>query len=106
VIDNFQNPAQVIHGLKNDPMLQKLLAGVPLAGFQFRGLRVEGIFTPESEITLNAEKYNDYRFACIVLVNEIFHAVGQMKDVSDSIILPEIDHSVIYDGKVIFAGIA
>ena len=66
--------------------------------------RVEAVFTPESEITSNAEKYSDYTFACIMSVNDMHYAAAQVRGEIDSFILSEIDHSVVYDGKVIFAG--
>lgn len=106
MIDNFQNSAQVVYGLSHDQMLQRLFTGVQLTGFQYHGLRVEAMFTSESEITTNAEKYNDYTFACIISVKDMHYAVGQIQGDKDSIILPQIDHSVTYAGKVIFAGIA
>jgi hypothetical protein len=104
VIDNYQNSAQVIHGLSHDPVL-RLILGTPVTGKHYRGIRVEAVFTSESEITTNAAKYNDYVFACIISVNDMHYTVGQVKDDPDSIILSEIDHSVTYAGKVIFAGI-
>lgn len=105
-MENFRDSAGICHDFSSDPVLQQLLRDAPVTGARYRGIRVEAVFTPESEITTNAEKYNERIFACIVSVNNSFHAVGHMKDNSGPVILPEIDHSVVYDGKVIFAGIA
>jgi hypothetical protein len=105
-MENFNNPAQICRDFNNDPVLQQLLSDAPVAGARYRGLRVEAVFTSESEITTNAEEYIDYAFSCIVSVNDISYAMGKRKDNPMSVILPEIDHSVTYAGKVIFAGIA
>lgn len=105
-MDNFKSPAQICRDFNNDPVLQQLLSDAPVAGARYRGLRVDAVFTSESEITTNAEKYTDYTFSCIVLVNDMYYAVGKRKDNFMSVILPEIDHSVTYAGEVIFAGIA
>lgn len=104
-MENFKDSTEICRDFSSDPVLQQLLRDAPITGARYRGIRVEGVFTPESEITTNAEKYNGHVFACIISVNNNFHAVCHMKDNSGSVIVPEIDHSVIYDGKVIFAGI-
>lgn len=105
-MENFNNSAQICRDFSTDSVLQQLLSDAPVAGARYRGLRVDAVFTAESEITTNAEKYIDYTFSCIVLVNDMYYAVGKRKDNLMSVILPEIDHSVTYAGKVIFAGIA
>lgn len=105
-MDNFKNSAAICRDFNHDPVLQQLLRDAPVTGARYRGIRVEGVFTSESEITTDPQKYNDYAFACIVSVDNIFSAVGHAKDNSGPIIVPEIDHSVIFDGKVIFAGMA
>ena len=106
VLESFKGSAEIRRDFSHDPVLQQLLSDAPIIGARYRGIRVEAIFTPESEITTNAEKYNDYTFACIMSVSDMHYAVGQIKGKPDSIILGEIDHSVTYAGKVIFAGIA
>jgi hypothetical protein len=106
MIDNFKNSGEIQRDFATDPVLQQLLLDAPVTGARYRGIRVEAVFTPESEITTNAEKYNGYTFACIISVNDMHYAVGQIKDIRDSVIVSEIDHSVTYDGKVIFTGIA
>lgn len=106
ILENFKNSAEIRRDFSHDPVLQQQLSDAPITGARYRGIRVEAVFTPESEITTNAEKYNDYAFACIISVSDTHYAVGQLNGSPDSIILPEIDHSVTYAGKVIFAGIA
>ena len=105
-MENFKDSAEICRDFSSDPVLQQLLRDAPIAGARYRGIRVEALFTPTSEITTNAEKYNGHEFACIISVNNSFHAVGHTKDNSAPAIVPEIDHSVVYEGKVIFAGIA
>lgn len=105
-MENFKNSAEICRDFNHDPVLQQLLSDAPVTGAQYRGIRVEGVFTSESEITTNPQKYNDYVFACIVSVSNTFYAIGHAKDNSAPTIAPEIDHSVVYDGKVIFAGMA
>lgn len=104
MLESFKSSAQICHDFSHDVVLQQLLSDAPIAGARYRGIRVEAVFTPESEITSNAEKYSDYTFACIMSVNDMHYAAAQVRGEIDSFILSEIDHSVVYDGKVIFAG--
>ena len=102
--DTFTDTAQVERAFASDPVLTRLLLTHPLAGGKHRGIRVDAVFSPESEITLNADKYAGSSFSCIVALNdETFYAVG--RSATGTAFLSEIDHSVVYGDKVIFAGV-